>query len=52
VCAYLSLHHNARVVFDPTYPSADMGNVIKTDWESMYGDLKKMIPSDDPVPRG
>jgi hypothetical protein len=29
--AYLSLHHNARVVFDPTYPDVDMRAFIKTD---------------------
>jgi hypothetical protein len=52
VFAYLGLHHNAIVVFDPTYPAVDMGTFIKTDWKSMYGDVKKMIPSDAPVPRG
>jgi hypothetical protein len=36
VFAYPGLHHNARVVFDPTYPSVDMGTFIKTDWKSMY----------------
>jgi hypothetical protein len=40
VCAYIWLHHNTRVVFDPTYPSVDMGTFIKTDWKSMYGDVK------------
>jgi hypothetical protein len=39
-------------VFDPTYPSVDMGAFIKTDWKSMYGDVKEMIPPDTPVPRG
>jgi hypothetical protein len=29
-----------------------MGTFIKTDWKSMYGDVKEMIPSDAPVPRG
>jgi hypothetical protein len=29
-----------------------MGTLIKTDWKSMYGDVKEMIPSDAPVPRG
>jgi hypothetical protein len=29
-----------------------MGTYIKTDWKSMYGDVKKMIPSDTPVPHG
>jgi hypothetical protein len=52
VFAYLGLHHNARVVFDPTYPAVDMGTFIKTDWKSMYGDVKEMIPSDDPFPCG
>jgi hypothetical protein len=41
VFAYLGLHHNARVVFDPTYPAVDMGTFIKTDWKSMYGDVKE-----------
>jgi hypothetical protein len=36
VFAYLGLHHNAIVVFDPTYPAVDMGTFIKT----------------DPIPRG
>jgi hypothetical protein len=52
VFAYLGLHNNARVVFDPTYPAVDMGTFIKTDCKSMYGDVKEMIPSDAPVPRG
>jgi hypothetical protein len=40
VFAYMGLHHSARVVFDPTYCSVDMGTFIKTDWKSMYGDVK------------
>jgi hypothetical protein len=52
VSAYLGLHHNARVVFDPTYHAVDMGTVINTDWKSMYGDVKEMIPSDAPISRG
>jgi hypothetical protein len=57
VFAYLGLHHNARVVFDPTYPSVDilsvdMGTLIKTDWKSMYGDVKETIPYDAHVSRG
>jgi hypothetical protein len=52
VFAYLALHHNSRVVFDPSYPSLDMGAFIKADWKSMYGDVKEMIPSDDPVSHG
>jgi hypothetical protein len=50
--AYLSLHHNARVVFDPTYHDVDMPAFIKTDWKPMYGDVKETIPPNAPVTRG
>jgi hypothetical protein len=43
VFAYLGIHHNAIVVFYPTYRSGDMGTFIKIDWKSMYGDMKEMI---------
>jgi hypothetical protein len=52
VFEYLGLNHNARVVFDTTYPYVDMGTFIKTYWKSMYGDVKEMIPSDAPFPHG
>jgi hypothetical protein len=52
VFTYLGIHQNSRVMFDPTHPAVDMGTFIKTDWKSMYGDVKKMILSGDPVPRG
>jgi hypothetical protein len=50
--AYLSLHHNARVVFDPAHPDVDMHTLIKTDWKPMYGDVKEAIPPNAPVTRG
>jgi hypothetical protein len=52
VCAYLAQHHNMRVVFDPTYPGVDICAFIKPDWESMYGDVKELLPSGDHVPHG
>jgi hypothetical protein len=52
VFAYLWIHHNTRVLFDPTYPSVDMGTFIETEWKSMYGDATENIPSDAPVYRG
>jgi hypothetical protein len=52
VFAYLGLYHNARFVFDPTYPAVDMGTFIKTYCKSMYGDVKEMIPSDATIYRG
>jgi hypothetical protein len=39
-------------VFDPTYSAVDVGTFIKTEWKSMYGDVKEMIPSDAPASRG
>jgi hypothetical protein len=50
--AYLLLHHNTRVVFDPTYPDVDMHAFIKTDWKPMYGDIKEAITPNSPVTRG
>jgi hypothetical protein len=52
VFAYLGLHHNTRVLFDPIYPSVDVGTFIKTDWKSMYGGVKEIIPSNAPVSHG
>jgi hypothetical protein len=50
--AYLSLHHNAGVVFDHTYPNIDMRAFIKTNWKPMYGDVNEVIPPNAPVARG
>jgi hypothetical protein len=50
--AYLSLCHNARVVFDLTYPDVDMRAFIKTYWKPIYGDVKEEIPPKAPVTRG
>jgi hypothetical protein len=52
LCLYLSLNHNARVVFEPTYPDVDMRAFIKTDWKPMYGYVNEMIPPNAPVKRG
>jgi hypothetical protein len=52
VFAYLALHHSTRVAFDHIYPSVGRGTFIKTDWKSMYGEVKELVPSDAPVPCG
>jgi hypothetical protein len=41
-----------ELCFIPHTPAVDMGTFIKTDWKSMYGDVKEMITSDAPVPHG
>jgi hypothetical protein len=48
----LPTYQNARIVFDPTYPTVDMGAFVKTDWKSMYGYVKELVCSDSPVTRG
>jgi hypothetical protein len=50
--SYLSLHHNARVVFDPTYPDVDIHAFIKTDLKPMYGDVKEAVQPNAPATRG
>jgi hypothetical protein len=37
-------------MFDHNYPNVDMCGFVKTDWKSMYGDVKELAPSDAPVP--
>ena len=50
VFAYLKEKHNARMVFDPTYPDIDMSVFKKHDWTRFYGDIKESIPIDRPEP--
>jgi hypothetical protein len=40
-----------RFMFDHTYHVVDMCAFIKTDWNSMYGDVKELLLSDAHVPR-
>ena len=52
VVAYLKAKHNARMVFDPTYPEIDLSLFKTHDWTSFYGDVKEAIPPNAPKPRG
>ena len=36
--AYLKYHHNARIVFDPSYPDIDSDQLPRHDWRSLYGE--------------
>ena len=53
VFAYLKNKHNARLIYDPTYPRIDRSQ-FKSDesWETFYGDVKEAIPPNAPAPRG
>ena len=51
VFAHLKLHHNSRMVFDPSYPQIH-GEFHDHDWKGFYGDVKEAIPLDAPEPLG
>ncbi len=52
IYAYLKAKQNARMIFDPTYPTIDMNHFIEHDWKDFYGDVKEAIPPNMPKPRG
>jgi hypothetical protein len=41
-----------RVVFDPTYPTVDMHDFIKTGWKPPYGDTHEDVPPNAPFTHG
>ena len=45
-------HHNARMVFDTTYPTPDMSMFQKNDWCGFYGGAKEAITTNTLEPRG
>eukprot|EP00934_Nitzschia_sp_Nitz4_P008127 Nitzschia sp. Nitz4//scaffold260_size33533//228//6137//NITZ4_007876-RA/size33533-snap-gene-0.41-mRNA-1//-1//CDS//3329544674//8117//frame0 len=52
IFAYLKNKHNARVIFDPSYPVIDDSKFQKCDWRHFYGDVKEPIPLNAPKSRG
>ena len=50
--AHLEHRHNARLVFDPSYPVIDMSVFKDCDWKHFYGDVKEALPPNAPTPRG
>ena len=36
--AYLKIHHNSKIVFDPSYSEIDEEYFNKHDWSDLYGD--------------
>ena len=52
IFGYLKIHHNAWMVFDPTYPIPDMSMFQELDWCDFYGDVKEEIPTNAAEPRG
>ena len=54
IFAYLKVHHNAELVFDPSYPEIDQSLFQPQDWSStVYGDkLEEDLPPNMPKPLG
>jgi len=48
VFAYLKVYHNARIVFDLSYPDVNFDDFKRKDWEKMYGDAREEIPPNCP----
>ncbi|KAI2510101.1 Reverse transcriptase (RNA-dependent DNA polymerase) [Fragilaria crotonensis] len=49
---HLEKKHNARIVFDPSYPDIDRSAFKECDWKSFYGEVTEAIPPNAPPPRG
>jgi hypothetical protein len=52
VMGYLRLKHNARLIFDPTYPDIDQTAFPSFDWTGFFGNMEEAIPPNMPPPLG
>jgi hypothetical protein len=53
IFAYLKQKHNARLIYDPSYPEVDHTTFkANEEWANFYGPVKEAIPSNAPKPRG
>ena len=52
IFSYLYSKHNARMVFDPTYPEIDMRNFKTYDWKELYGSATEALQPDAPITLG
>ena len=52
IFGYLKHNSNARLVFDPTYPTIDYDRFPANDWEQFYGNETKQLPHDMPESLG
>ena len=50
--AYLKKHHNARVVFDLTYPDIDYSKFEQQSWTKFYGEIAEELSPDMPETLG
>ena len=52
VMSYLGLHHNSRLIFDPSYPMIDYSAFPECKWKEFYPEAVEPIPLDAPESRG
>jgi len=52
IFAFLKGHHNARLVFVPSYPVVDEKDYATKDWSGLYGEEKESVPPNAPKPLG
>ena len=52
IFAYLKVHHNSRLVLDPSYPDINEEDFPKRDWSNFYGNNIESKPPNMPKPLG
>jgi hypothetical protein len=53
VFAYLKNKHNARLIYDPSYPWIELSDLKNDkDWRGFYGEVKEAIPPNAQPARG
>ena len=52
IFAYLRNHHNARMVFDPTYPTINHVDFEVQNWRTTYDNMREETPDNMPAPKG
>ena len=53
IFAYLKKHHNAEMLFDPSYPNINENLFPKYDWgHTVYSHAKELIPNNAPKAKG
>jgi hypothetical protein len=53
IYAYLKKKSNGTIILDPTYPDIDLSQFNDgAEWSNFYGDVREVIPSNMPKPRG
>ena len=48
IFTYLKKNHNSAMVFDPSYPNANIYTFLNHDWKKLHGDVKESMPPDMP----